>query len=139
MILLEDTVVNATSATLLTCVGYSSGYNVPVPSVTWSKDGTVLINGSRLIIRENVVIEHRVVFVKSTIEICPAEFEDTGNYSCTADIGTKNDSATTELTVADLRGKGINIYTVVFSVSSHRSYALYSRTPRRCYSSRQWL
>jgi len=66
---------------VLACVGYGSPQ---MPSVTWSKDGVVLVNSTRITIFENQVTESGFTFVKSILEICATQDADSGQYRCSA-------------------------------------------------------
>ena len=91
----------AGSTAVLACVGYGG------PSVTWSKDGVMLANNSRITIYDSQVTEGGFTFAKSILEICGAQDTDSGQYSCSIESegGTQmNDSATFELSVAPIDG-----------------------------------
>jgi len=84
---------------VLTCVGYGSPL---VSTVTWSKDGIVLVNSTRITIFEDQVTESGFTFVKSMLEICTTQAADSGQYSCSIEnMGgiQMNDSATFDLSV----------------------------------------
>ena len=88
---------------VLACVGYG---RPQVPSVTWSKEGVVLVNNTRVTIFENQATESGFTFVKSILELCATQDADSGQYSCSIQSvgGTQmNDSATFELSVTALR------------------------------------
>ena len=83
---------------VLACVGYGSPL---VSSVTWSKDGVMLVNSTRITIFENQVSESGFTFVKSMLEICTTQ-ADSGQYSCSIEnMGgiQMNDSTTFDLSV----------------------------------------
>ena len=67
---------------LVTCVAYGA----TLPSVSWTRNGSVLSNssGDRISIYEETVDEGGVLFAKSVLEICSAESADEGEYSCVA-------------------------------------------------------
>ena len=86
----------AGSTAVLACVGYGG------PSVTWSKDGVMLANNSRITIYDSQVTEGGFTFAKSILEICGAQDTDSGQYSCSIESeggSQMNDSATFELSV----------------------------------------
>ena len=92
----ENTSTVAGSTTVLACVGYGS------PSVTWSKDGAVLMNNSQIIILEDQVTSRGFTFTKSVLQLCDTQGVNSGQYSCSIESvdGTQmNDSATFELSV----------------------------------------
>ena len=92
----ENTSTVAGSTTVLACVGYGS------PSVTWSKDGAVLVNNSQIIILEDQVTSRGFTFAKSVLQLCDPQDVDSGQYSCSiqsVDGIQMNDSATFELSV----------------------------------------
>ena len=77
--------VDEGNSILLTCVAL--GY--PRPYITWSNSyyGTTYGNGTetdRYKVTERVVTQNDVEFVTSVFEICGVEFEDAGEYRCTA-------------------------------------------------------
>ena len=72
----EDTSTVAGSTTVLACVGYGS------PSVTWSKDGAVLVNNSQVTIFEDLVTRGGLTFTKSVLWLCDTQDVNSGPYSC---------------------------------------------------------
>ena len=81
---------------VLACVGYGSPL---VSSVTWSKDGVMLVNSTRITIFENQVTESGFTFVKSMLEICTTQVADSGQYSCSIGNEVSNTSAGFEVSV----------------------------------------
>ena len=94
----ENTSTVAGSTTVLACVGYGS------PSVTWSKDGAVLVNNSQVTIFEDQVTRGGFTFAKSVLQLCDTQDVDSGQYSCSIEGIQMNDSATFELTVTPFVG-----------------------------------
>ena len=91
----------AGSTAVLACVGYGG------PSVTWSKDGVMLANNSRITIYDSQVTEGGFTFAKSILEICGAQDTNSGQYSCSIESeggSQMNDSATFELSVTPIDG-----------------------------------
>ena len=84
------------STVVLACVGYGSPQ---VSSVTWSKDGVVLVNSTRITIFENQVTESGFTFVKSILEICATQDADSGQYRCSANNTISFETADFELQV----------------------------------------
>ena len=83
---------------LLTCVANG---DLPL-SISWSREGTVLLNDSqRITIYEEEIEEGGITFVQSVLQICSAETDDAGSYSCNADNTAGNDTANFELTVSE--------------------------------------
>ena len=74
----------------------------PVPSVTWSKDDTVLINDSRTTVYEEMVVQGGIPFVKSVLQICSTEVVDSGDYNCTADNEFSKDTISFKVTVVTI-------------------------------------
>ena len=72
----ENTSTVAGSTTVLACVGYGS------PSVTWSKDGAVLVNNSQVTIFEDLVTRGGFTFTKSVLQLCDTQDVNSGQYSC---------------------------------------------------------
>ena len=93
----EVTLVDANSTLLLICVSYG----VPVPSMTWFKDGVLLTNNSDVTITESVVVENQsgTRFVRSTVKICGTGDADSGLYECRAENEAGLSSYSTNLTV----------------------------------------
>ena len=89
----ENTSTVAGSTTVLGCVGYGT------PSVTWSKDGAVLVNNSQVTIFEDLVTRGGFTFTKSVLRLCDTQDVNSGQYSCSIEGIQMNDSATFELTV----------------------------------------
>ena len=89
----ENTSTVAGSTTVLACVGYGS------PSVTWSKDGAVLVNNSQIIILEDQVTSRGFTFTKSVLQLCDTQGMDSGQYSCSIESVDGTQSATFELSV----------------------------------------
>ena len=86
---------------LLTCVAYG---DLPL-SISWSRDGSTLMNDSqRITIFEEEVEEGGITFIQSTLQICSTEANDAGVYSCIAENEAGNDTATFELTVTPNEG-----------------------------------
>ena len=85
----ENTSTVAGSTIVLACVGYGS------PSVTWSKDGAVLVNNSQVKIFEDQATRRGFTFAKSVLQLCDTQDVNSGQYSCIQ----MNDSATFELSV----------------------------------------
>ena len=82
---------------LLTCV--ASG-DQPL-NISWSREGSVLMNDSqRITFYEEEVEEGGTTFIQSILQICSIGADDAGVYSCNAENGASNDTATFELTVA---------------------------------------
>ena len=75
-------------------MGYGS------PSVTWSKDGAVLVNNSQVTIFEDQVTRGGFTFAKSVLQLCVTQDVNSGQYSCNIEGIQMNDSATFELSVA---------------------------------------
>ena len=83
---------------LLTCVANG---DLPL-NISWSREGTVLMNDSqRITIYEEEIEEGGITFVQSILQICSAETDDAGSYSCNADNTAGNDTANFELTVSE--------------------------------------
>ena len=86
---------------LLTCVAYG---DLPL-SISWSRDGSTLMNDSqRITIYEQEVEEGGITFIQSILQICSTEANDAGVYSCIAENEAGNDTAAFELTVTPDEG-----------------------------------
>ena len=74
-------------------------YGIPDPSISWNRGDTTLSNGSRVTIYDQLLTDNGVTFVQSILELCSAEVEDAGQYSCFAENNLGNDTAAFVLTV----------------------------------------
>ena len=88
--------VNATDTVLLTCVAYGA---LPL-NISWSREGSVLMNDSqRITIYEEQFEENGITFTQSILQICSTQIDDSGVYSCSADNRAGNSRSTFELLV----------------------------------------
>lgn len=78
----DDVVIPAGDSVLLTCIGYG----MPVPSISWQKNGENLTDSSlKFTVTETNVFVEDTVFVKSVLLLCNVSDLDSGNYTCIAD------------------------------------------------------
>ena len=98
----QTTALDAGNAITFTCVAYG----IPNPSISWNKGDTLLSNGSRATIYEELLTENGVTLVHSFLELRSVEETDAGQYSCFADNTLCNDTASFELAVA----QGMQLY-----------------------------
>ena len=91
----QTTAVDAGNTITFVCVAYGD----PNPSISWNRGDTLLSNGTRVTIYEELVTENGVTFVQSILELCSAEEADAGRYSCFADNTLDNDTESFVLTV----------------------------------------
>ena len=91
----QTTSVGVGNTITFVCVAYG----IPDPSISWNRGDTTLSNGSRVTIYEELLTDNGVTFVQSILELCSAEVEDAGQYSCFAENNLGNDTATFVLTV----------------------------------------
>ena len=89
--------INADNGNTITFVCVA--YGIPDPSISWNRGNTTLSNGSRVTIYVEPLTDNGVTFVQSILELCSAEVEDAGQYSCFAENSLGNDTATFVLTV----------------------------------------
>ena len=61
----------------------------PLPTVTWSKNGSILSNSSELYIHQVLVTDGGLTFVESVLRMCNVEESD---YWCSADNLIGNES-----------------------------------------------
>ena len=94
----ENTSTVAGSTTVLVCVGYGS------PSVTWSKNGAVLVNNSHVTIFDDQVTSRGFTFAKSVLQLCDPQDVDSGQYSCSIQSVDGIQSARFELSVTPNMG-----------------------------------
>ena len=95
MIISESTPITAGNTGVFVCVAHGC----PVPSLTWSRDGTPLGNSPRSTILEELVNENGVTFVQSILVICSLEEDDTAQYNCSVSNNISFASASFNLTV----------------------------------------
>ena len=97
----DDFLIVAGDTVLLTCVGYG----VPLLSISWSRNSTILANdtlwynNSRITFKEEVFENGSSTFLRSSLEICITEVADTDKYSCTATNVGGNHTVFFEMTV----------------------------------------
>ena len=96
----QTTEVDAYNTISFTCVAFGD----PVPSITWNKGDTELVNDSRVTIYESVVSSNGVTFMQSILVLCGAEQADAGEYSCFTENTFGNGSVDFVLSV-NARGK----------------------------------
>ena len=97
----EPTDVPDGDTVLLTCVATG---DLPL-SISWSREGSVLMNDSqRITITEREIEEGGTTVIRSILRICSTEANDAGVYSCIAENEADNDTATFELDVAPPEG-----------------------------------
>ena len=116
----EDTVADAGDRLFLPCVTFTTVSNTDNPSsanpsLLWKRGEQVLENSSRIIIHHEAVSTlagsngGMIVIVKSVLEVCGAEREDHGVYSCsisgTAGQEEPTDMASFKLHVLTAPGK----------------------------------
>ena len=97
VIISESATITAGSTGIIVCV--ARGY--PVPSLTWSRGGTLLSNNSQSTIYEDQVVETQSgeTFVQSILMICSLTQEDAAQYNCSASNNISSTSASLNLTV----------------------------------------
>ena len=61
----------------------------PLPSVTWSKNGSILSNSSEFYVHQVLVTDGGLTFVESVLQMCNVEESD---YWCSADNLIGNES-----------------------------------------------
>ena len=104
----EDTVADAGDRLFLPCVAFTTVSNSDNPSsanpsLLWKRGEQVLENSSRIIIHHEAVSTlaggngGTIVIVKSVLEVCGAEREDHGVYSCSISGGTAGQEEPTDM------------------------------------------
>ena len=105
--------IDAGSAISLTCVAYG----IPIPSISWNNRSTLLRNGSRVTIYEELLTEIGFTFVHSILQLCGAVEADTGQYSCFTNNTLGNDTASFDLTVSSIpQDDGKQLYNLYLQV-----------------------
>ena len=82
---------------LLTCVASGS---FPL-DIYWSREGSALMNDTRVAIYQETFEESGLMFVMSILQLCSVETADGGTYSCTANNTFLNSTATFDLAVME--------------------------------------
>ena len=82
-----------------TLVAVCVGTGIPLPSISWSLNGSPLENNSRITIYEEVIEKSGLTYVQSFLEVCSVDFLDSGPYECTVANGLVNASSYFTLTV----------------------------------------
>ena len=96
-----DYTIDESATMVAVCVG--TGF--PVPSISWSLDGSPLENNSRVSIYEEVIVESGITFVQSFLEVCSVGFMDAGLYQCTVANRLANASSNFTLTINRVGGE----------------------------------
>jgi len=98
----EATTVIGGDTSVLTCVAYG----VPIPSLTWHRDG-IPLNTSSARVMETVVVERgkKIPAFMSILELCKVVNSNGSTYSCVAKNVNSSDMYETELTVISTQGR----------------------------------
>ena len=93
--------VDAGTTVTYVCVGY--GEDEP-PNIIWEFGDQTLNNDTSdlVTIYESQIMENRLVFTQSILELCSVEVENAGMYSCTANNSRGSNSSTFILNVINL-------------------------------------
>lgn len=102
-----DTQVESGSSIALTCVAMG----LPLPTVTWLRDGVSLNSGGSINITERVF---STTFVTSILDLCDTELNDTGLYECVTSNSLGMHSLQFDLTVQS------KLWCHVFRTDSHQ-------------------
>ena len=100
----KDTHIEGGSTVVLTCVAYG----VPLPLLTWSRNGSSLsFNDSRVTIYSEFMTDSGsgVVFTKSVMVLCRSQLTDAGVYCCSAESQLGIHNYTFQVTVIHVGGK----------------------------------
>ena len=113
-IISESAALTAGSTGMFVCVAYGC----PLPSLTWSKGGTLLSNNSQSTIYERQVVETQSneTFVQSILVICSLTPEDAAQYNCSASNNISSTSASFNLTVNRTYINALEMITVIDGV-----------------------
>ena len=108
----ESSIAVAGSTLLLPCVAYSYSDDesaIPLSTPTWKKGDTLLQNDSRVIVHEAVhMTRGGLTLIKSVLELCSVDLEDSGTYSCIVSTGEEEqDTSTFQIVILSTHGNAI--------------------------------
>ena len=111
----QTTSTVAGTTTVLTCIGYG----IPLPSVNWSRNGTILSNSSQVLVHTRLSVEDDsgVTYVHSVLTLCNTTLSAAGYYSCISHNGLGSDSFMFELRVEAVTG--LSSFTLPLKWRSH--------------------
>ena len=101
------TQVNAGNSVTLACVAYGD----PIPTISWNKGSSRLINSSEVTIYQEVLNISGLIFAKSILDICTPGVTDAGQYSCYAE-----DSAPANFEVMINQGKRLYLWSPTYTL-----------------------
>ena len=110
VVISNDVSLTAGETALLSCVGYG----LPNVEITWSRNGEVVMNSSRVNVSEKEVTRGGRLFLQSFLDLCSVEVSDAGNYTCTVSNGELATNASTQLSVT---GKNFYSYSLMANSS----------------------
>ena len=89
----NDTSLYVGETVVLSCVTYG----LPLPTISWTRDGLPL--RSPFIVNETEIVSDHVTFLRSTLVLCALRVPDDGQYSCSASNNHSTVQQTFSLTV----------------------------------------
>ncbi len=95
VVISNDTFALVGNSALLACVGFG----VPSVEITWSLNGTSIMNSSIVTISEEEFTRGEMVFKQSFLELCSLSISDSGVYTCSVSNGLTMVNDTTQLSV----------------------------------------
>lgn len=91
----NNTEIDAGNTVLLMCVATG----IPTPEISWLKNNALLITDERVFTMNETFDEENITFVRSVLEICDSEADDTATYTCVASVPQLTATASVNLTV----------------------------------------
>ena len=86
------------------------GTGFPQPTISWTLDGSPLVNTTRVTVYEEVLEEAEMTLVQSFLEVCSVDTDvDAGLYQCIVTNRIVNASADFTLTINRVGGEEFNV------------------------------
>ena len=91
----NDTALRTGETAFLACVGFGE----PDAEISWSFNGTPVVNATLITICEEDAVQGERIFKQYFLQICSLVEADAGGYTCIVNDGFTSANATTQLTV----------------------------------------
>lgn len=90
-----DTTLMEQETTILSCVGFGH----PNIDTTWTRNGQILTNSTKVVTFQQNAVYLGVSFNMSFLQLCNVSMEDAGGYTCVVSDGRVTTNGTVALTV----------------------------------------